>query len=276
MIDQRAKQNRPATVRAAVGTQCRGVAAQPGGAPARRPARDHRALRLVPPALALLLLAAVGAAYLVSAEVRTGLHEVVGLLLRGEVTVVRDYIVSFGLWGPVISTALIVLTAVIPPLPTFLVAFANGLAYGTLWGGVLSVLATTLGASVAFGLARALGRGAIEALVGQTQLASADRWFARWGALAVLVARLIPLMSLDLISYGAGLTRMRFWQFLLATLVGVVPSTVLYAYLGERAARYALALLALNGLVLLAAIVAALIRRRHGPQPCAGSTPPAA
>ena len=229
----------------------------------RRFAWDRRAIRLVPPALTLLLLAAVGVAYLVSPQVRAGLQAVAGVLLRGDVAAVRDYLLAFGPWGPVISTALMVLTALIPPLPAFLIAFANGLAYGTLWGGVLSVAAMTLQTSLAFGLARALGRGPMEALLGQAQVATADRWFARWGALAVLLARLIPFVSLDLVSYGSGLTRVRFWQYLLATLVGIIPSTVLYAYLGERAARYAVVLLALNALVLLGGIVATLIRRRN-------------
>ena len=228
---------------------------------------DRRAIRFVPPALTLLLLAAVGAAYLLSAEVRAGLQAVTGVLLRGEVAAVRDYILSFGPWGPVLSTALMVLTALIPPLPAFLIAFANGLAYGTFWGGLLSVAAMTLQAAVAFGLARALGRGPLEALLGRAPLAATDRWFARWGALAVLLARLIPFVSLDLVSYGAGLTRMRFRQYLLATLVGIIPSGVLYAYLGERAARYAVVLLALNGLVLLGGILVALIRRHARPRP---------
>ncbi len=237
------------------------LATRPRGGGGPR-AWDARAIRLAPPALALVLLAAGGAAALVSVEVRAGLQGLAGVLLQGDVAAVRDYLLALGPWGPVLSTGLMILTALIPPLPAFLIAFANGLAYGTAWGGALSVLGMTLQAAVAFGLGRALGRGRLEALLGRAQLAALDRWFARWGALAVLLARLTPFMSLDLVSYGAGLTPVRFWPYLLATLVGIVPSTVAYAYLGDKAARYAAVLLALNGLVLLGGLVVALLRRR--------------
>src|SRR3712207_7561529 len=48
-------------------------------------------------------------------------------------------------------------------------------------------------------------------------LESADRWFANWGIYAVFVARLIPGIAFDVISYAAGLTRMRFRNFIVAT-----------------------------------------------------------
>ncbi len=56
------------------------------------------------------------------------------LLGRGDVSGLRDYILSFGLWAPVISALLMVLQALVAPLPAFVLTFANGLAFGTFWG----------------------------------------------------------------------------------------------------------------------------------------------
>jgi uncharacterized membrane protein YdjX (TVP38/TMEM64 family) len=103
----------------------------------------------------------------------------------------------------------------------------------------------------------------VEALVGRAHLHSADRWFARWGTHAVLAARLMPFMSVDLISYAAGLTRLGLRPFLLATAVGVTPSLFLYSYLGERATRYILVLFAVNGVVILVTLALALVRLRR-------------
>lgn len=90
-----------------------------------------------------------------------------------------------------------VLQAVATLLPAFLITFANGLAFGAFWGGLLSVFGASVAAAVSFGLVRSLGRGPVEALVGGTSQESADHWFDRYGAYAVLVGRLIPVLSFD-------------------------------------------------------------------------------
>lgn len=92
------------------------------------------------------------------------------------------------------------------PLP----AFANGLAFGAFWGGLLSLVSSTAVAALCFGLARALGRSAVQGLIGNAGLELADRWFAWGGLYAVLVVRLVPIVSFDVISYDARLTRIGF------------------------------------------------------------------
>lgn len=232
----------------------------PDGGSVRLDTRRVRRIRL---ALAVAVLAAAGLAYLFSPAFRSELDLVLGILARGDIAGLRDYILSFGAWAPVVSVVLMVLQAVAAPLPAFLITFANGLAFGALWGGLLSVFGASVAAAVSFWLARALGRGPVEALVGGTSLESADRWFARYGVYAVLVARLIPILSFDVISFAAGLTRMRFPGFLLATIVGMSPATFVYAYLGGRAPQYVEALLIVFGVVIAATLVAALVRRRR-------------
>lgn len=120
----------------------------------------------------------------------------------------RDSILSFGVWAPVVSVLLMILQAVAAPLPTFLITVADGLAFGAFWGGLLSLFRATVAAVLSFNLAWIFGRAPVEALVGRAGLESADKWFARWGACAILVARLVPIVSFDVISF-AGLTRMR-------------------------------------------------------------------
>ncbi len=127
----------------------------------------------------------------------------------------------------------------------------------------MSLVSASLAAAISFWIARFLGRGPVEALVGRAHLGAADRWFLRWGAYAILVARLVPVVSFDVVSYAAGLTRMGFWRFMLATVVGMAPATFIYAYLGGQAPQYIQVLLVGFGVVIAGAVVAAILRRRR-------------
>jgi len=222
-----------------------------------------RTVRWVRFALGLVVLVAFGLAYLLSEGFRSEVDRAVAILGRGDVAGLRDYILSFGAWAPIVSALLMILQALVAPLPAFVLSFANGLAFGTFWGGMLSLASASLAAVVSFWIARLLGRGPVEALVGRTHLGAADRWFLRWGAYAILVARLVPVVSFDVVSYAAGLTRVGFWRFMLATTVGMTPATFIYAYLGGQAPQYVQVLLVAFGVVIAGAVVAALLRRRR-------------
>jgi len=225
--------------------------------------RDARAVRLL--RLVLLLAAATlfGLFYLLSAGFRSEVHQALGLLGRGDIAGLRDYILSFGLWAPVASCFLMVLQALVAPVPSFLITFANGLAFGVFWGWMLSLFGHVLAAAVCFGISRSLGRMPVEVLVGKTGLQSADRWFAKWGIYAIFVGRLIPGVAFDVISYAAGLTRMRFGNFLAATALGIFPQTFLYSYLGRQAPQYVGLFLVTSGLVVAGVAAVAVVRYRR-------------
>lgn len=91
-----------------------------------------------------------------------------------------------------------------------------------------------VGAAACFYISRVLGRPAVEKLAGGSKsLDMVDAFFDRYGRYAILVARLLPFVPFDPISYGAGLTSMGFWEFWVATGVGQLPATVIYSYLGR-------------------------------------------
>lgn len=220
-----------------------------------------RAAKWLRPALTVALLAVFGITYLVVGPVREETNQAVQVLASGDAAVLRDYILSYGVWAPVVSAGLMVLQALLAFLPSFVLAFANGLAFGFFWGGVLSLTSAALAAAISFGIAHALGRTPIEALLGQRSLGAADKWFVRYGAHAVFIARLVPVVSFDAISYAAGLTRMSFFKFLLATVAGMTPATFVYSYLGERAPQYMDVLLVVFGLIVAGGVILALVRR---------------
>jgi uncharacterized membrane protein YdjX (TVP38/TMEM64 family) len=238
---------------------------RPGHLPpvARPVALDARMIRFLRLVLLLIVAAVFGLLYLLSGGFRSEINQALGLLGRGDISGLGDYILSFGLWAPIASCFLMVLQALVAPVPSFLITFANGLAFGVFWGWMLSLFGHVLAAAVCFWISRSLGRVPVEVLVGKTGLHSADRWFARWGMYAVFVGRLIPGVAFDVISYAAGLTRMRFRNFLIATTLGIFPQTLLYSYLGRQAPEYVALFLVTSALVVAGVVAVAVIRYRR-------------
>jgi uncharacterized membrane protein YdjX (TVP38/TMEM64 family) len=224
---------------------------------------DARTVRLIRFVALLAAAALFGLIYLFSAGFRSEVHQALGILGRGDIAGLRDYILSYGLLAPVASCFLMVLQALAAPVPSFLITFANGLAFGVFWGWMLSLFGHVLAAAVCFGISRSLGRVPVEVLVGKTGLESADRWFANWGIYAVFVARLIPGVAFDVISYAAGLTRMRFRNFIFATTLGIFPQTFLYSFLGRQAPEYVALFLVTSGLVVAGVVAVAILRYRR-------------
>jgi uncharacterized membrane protein YdjX (TVP38/TMEM64 family) len=223
-----------------------------------------RPVLLVLGGLAALLAVGIG---LVGAwpPFRLGLLAVGRALAAGDLILVREHLRGFGAWAPLVAFALIQLQAVVAPLPSFPVIYANGLLFGTFWGGLLSWISVLVSAALCFGLARRWGRPLVERIASPAALRRADALFERYGAFAVLVGRLLPLTAFDLLSYAAGLTPMRVRPFLVATAIGMTPATFLMAAAGDlgQASRGALLVLGLGVIALLAAL-AAWLRPRLG------------
>lgn len=176
--------------------------------------------------------------------------------------VMREYIAGYGPLAPLISALLMIFQSVAAPLPAFLITFANGLLFGVWWGAALSWSSAMLGAALCFSIARYFGRPVVVKLISESALASSDRFFERYGKHAVLIARLVPIISFDVISYGSGLTGLRFLGFWIATGIGQLPATILYSYLGDEATGTIKILFWAFGVVIAISVLTFLIKRR--------------
>lgn len=165
------------------------------------------------------------------------------LLLSADLGKIRHFILSFGVWAPIISILLMMFQAIIAPLPALVLVLANAWAFGWLWGAVYSWLGGIFGATLCFYIARWYGRPAVERIFGTAKVAKVDNFFLKYGKFAVLVARLTPILSFDLISYSAGLTAIGLGSFLWATALGQLPAVILYSLLGNNLSKGAFHLL---------------------------------
>ena len=100
---------------------------------------DGRTVKKLRFALLVGIVGAFGLVTVVSAAARTEVMHAADILAKGNTDALRDYILSFGAWAPIVSTVLMLFQALAAPLPAFVLAFVNGLAFGLWWGGLLTM-----------------------------------------------------------------------------------------------------------------------------------------
>lgn len=195
------------------------------------------------------------------------LHETGALAILLDGHALRQFIMGLGMAGPLAVVALMTLAILVSPIPSAPIALAAGALYGHTWGTLYIALGAEVGALAAFGLARLLGRDALQRWFGdrlpKTRLGSQGALMA-----IVFVSRLLPFISFDVVSYAAGLTALSWWRFALATLAGIVPASFLLAHFGEEMAtgevdKILFAVLAL-GLLTIVPFAVQYLRERKG------------
>lgn len=126
---------------------------------------------------------------------------------------------------------LVMAATVVLPVPTFPLDVLAGRIFGPVLGTLYAVIGATLGATVSFLLARWLGRDLIARfLKGHINFCRqcSDKLLTK----VVFLARLVPAVSFDVVSYGAGLTKMSLVRFAVASFLGMLPLTFAYASFG--------------------------------------------
>lgn len=119
-------------------------------------------------------------------------------------------------------------------VPRTLLAAAAGLVFGPWAGTGYIILGATLGALVAFGIGRFLGRDFVAV---QSRLARLDGWLANRGVLAVVTVRILPLAPFGMVSYAFGTSGVRLRAYLVGTVLGMLPATAVYVNLGAASTR---------------------------------------
>ena len=120
------------------------------------------------------------------------------------------------------------------PFPAEIVVLVAGTVYGTVWGAIYSWLGAMMGAALCFLVARWLGRDLVLKMLTPAQRQRLDGWTVDHSPETLLAARLIPIVSFNLVNYGAGLTTVSWGTFLWTTAIGILPMTVAMAFWGAR------------------------------------------
>ena len=182
--------------------------------------------------IALIIIGIMLGVYFFVPSIKAKTNEAFSTISKLDTNVVVAYLRSYGKLAAVVSFILMVLQSIAAPIPAFLITLSNAAIFGWVKGAILSWSSAMAGAALCFFLARALGRDAVEKLTSRGAMESVDVFFERYGKYAILICRLLPFVSFDFVSYGAGLTNMGFWPFFIATGIGQLPATIVYSYVG--------------------------------------------
>lgn len=182
--------------------------------------------------IALVIIGVLLGLYFFVPSIKAKTNEAFSTISKLDTDVVVAYLRSYGKQAAVVSFILMVLQSIAAPIPAFLITLSNAAIFGWVKGAMLSWSSAMAGAALCFFLARALGRDAVERLTSKGAMESVDVFFERYGKYAILICRLLPFVSFDFVSYGAGLTNMGFWSFFIATGIGQLPATIVYSYVG--------------------------------------------
>lgn len=212
----------------------------------------------------VLLLVALAAIYWILLE--TG-----ALAIVSNKAALREWIDQLGNWGPVGVISLMITAIVVSPIPSAPIAVVAGAVYGSLWGTVFVVAGAEAGALLAFAIARSLGYDVIHRW---RRIRPVLEWLGKGrsqGALMLVIfaSRLVPFISFDAVSYGAGLTPLTFWRFVIATLAGVIPTAYLITTFGgllmaSESGLVTVVLILVSGITLLPILAKLLFARRVG------------
>lgn len=143
----------------------------------------------------------------------------------------QDLVNRIGPWGPIAYIGLLIISVVASQIPGAPLAIAAGAIWGPLTAGTYTIIGGFLGAMLAYELGKHLGQSFFQTLTGKKITISPDLatnlmgWF-------ILISRLVPVLSFDLVSYGAGMAGLSLPIYASTTLVGMIPSTLLLTYMG--------------------------------------------
>lgn len=144
---------------------------------------------------------------------------------------IRDYLLSFGSWAPLVFIIGYTIGSV-TLMPAAILSITGGLVFGPLFGTIYTVIGASLGAILSFGIARFLGRGFVQPLL-KGKLGQCDAFIGRHSFIIILFMRLVPIFPFDIVNYGAGVCGIKTGSYIVATVVGIIPGTFAYVYLGS-------------------------------------------
>ena len=145
---------------------------------------------------------------------------------------VHGLLETTGPLAPFVFMGVMAATIVVSPIPSLPLDIAAGAYFGPWLGTLYAALGALAGSMISFSIARLLGREFVERLLGG-HISFCSECSDRLLTWIVLASRLVPVASFDLISYGAGLTKMTLRNFSVATFLGMLPLTFVYVYWGR-------------------------------------------
>jgi uncharacterized membrane protein YdjX (TVP38/TMEM64 family) len=164
---------------------------------------------------------------------------------------------SFGPYATV-GYVLVMIIAVISPMPDSMVSIAGGYLFGPILGSILSLVGLAIGTSFDFLVVRRFGRTYVKTNYPKS-IHAIDKYAARLGWQTVVVMRMLPSVTFDVLGYAAGLSSMPYALYIQSSLLGAFPMTLYTVLLGVSlevgSTRYIIGMLIIGVIGLVAGTI---------------------
>lgn len=141
---------------------------------------------------------------------------------------------SFGGFSYAMYILLIVIGIIFAPIHPFIFYVTGGILFGPYLSWALTMVGVAIGSSIAFKLSQIYGRAFVDKYASKKHIKKFDKLSEKYGSLSIFLLRVNPITSTDIWSWVAGLTKIKYWKFLLYTLLGLAPAIFVQVYFGKE------------------------------------------
>lgn len=209
------------------------------------------------------ILATLGLCYWLIPAFQNGVKEAYEILTSEDKQRIEEWVSQFGLAGPLILVLLMMAQMFLFVIPNVLVMIVAITCYGPVWGGLISLLGVYASSSLGYMIGRFIGPSIVNKFISIKIQEKISTFIRSYGVPAIAITRLSSLSN-DSLSFVAGILKMDYWKYILATLAGITPLIVLLAvYGGNGRIERALIWIAAISLVLLVVYIVIDKRRRR-------------
>ena len=155
------------------------------------------------------------------------------LLRAGDKEKTAEWVRQFGFWGPAFIILFMIAQMFMVVVNVLAIIIITILVYGPVWGSLIAFSGIMLASAIGYAVGRFAGKRLVHKLISEKAAKKVEVQVNRYGLWAVAIARVIPIISNDAISFVAGSIGLGFWKFLIATSAGVIPLICLIAFIGD-------------------------------------------
>jgi uncharacterized membrane protein YdjX (TVP38/TMEM64 family) len=212
---------------------------------------DNKKSSKAPFLFSLAIIAILGLCYWLIPAFQHGVKNAYEVLTSEDQDQIREWVSQFGLAGPVILVLVMMVQMFLFVIPNVLVMIVAITCYGPVWGGIISLLGVYASSSLGYVIGRFLGPAMVNKFISAKVQEKIGAFIKAYGVPAIAITRLSSLSN-DSLSFVAGILKMDYWKYILATMAGITPLIVLLAiYGGNGHIEKALIWIAAISLVLL-------------------------
>lgn len=184
--------------------------------------------------LSIALVTALVLAYFTIPSFEAFLNEAWEVLLSDNESKIRNWVDQYGWWGPVIIIVAMTVQMFLLVIPTILLMIVSVLAFGPVWGSLISYIAVFTATSVGYTVGNYFGAGTVTGLLGEKTFKKIETFLKEYGFWAIAITRINPFLSNDAISFVAGILKMNYSKYITATLLGITPLIGFIALTGSN------------------------------------------